>query len=73
MPVGGVDSVSVVVDSAAMSDILSTAIFVGGASLRSKLKKKLTGLNYLFIDLKEDEEHTIEKYGSAFDGIKIEL
>jgi FAD:protein FMN transferase len=69
MPVHGVDSVSVVCQSAAMSDILSTAIFVGGDSVKEKLRQSSKDLSYLWIDIREVGEHVIEKFGAVFEAI----
>ena len=73
MPINGVDSVSVVCPSAAMSDILSTAIFVGGESVKKKLRKKSQGWNYLWIDIRETGLHVIEKFGTVFEAIDLDL
>ena len=70
MPVKDVDSVTVIHRSAAMCDMMSTAIFAGGKDVRENMKK-VPGFSYLFIDLREGEEEYIEGHGDIFKDFKL--
>jgi thiamine biosynthesis lipoprotein ApbE len=73
LPVGGVDSVTVVGPSAAWCDLLSTAIFVEGPELIGKAAAVQANLNVLFIDLKEGEEAEVQRHGPLFEGLQLQL
>ena len=71
-PVAEVDAVTVISPSAALCDILSTAVFVEGEKLIAELHKKIKNLNILFIDIKENSENHILKDG-LFKDTEIKL
>ena len=62
-PVSGVDAVTVISNSATLSDILSTAVFVEGEKLIPSLQRDIKNLNILFIDIKENGDNRIYKDG----------
>ncbi|MCM8527798.1 MAG: FAD:protein FMN transferase [Lentisphaeraceae bacterium] len=62
-PVGDVDAVTVLTPSAALSDILSTAIFVEGDKLIPTLEQEIKDLSVLFINIEEKGAGKVIKSG----------
>ena len=71
-PVADVDAVTVISPSAALCDILSTAIFVEGSKSVLRLNDKFGNTSVLFIDLKDKGKNKIIRQG-LFEKVEVDL